>query len=177
MGKELRVLVGHEPQFPVQVPGMEAWRPNPVFYYWEHGRDLYVDVVGLSTLRPLLCRIAKTLCRGLWWRMLPPFEYLQALVAWYREVLVWQPRAAPPPIVFKLFAFDVFGGLLALADELLKRLQCLVSLASVAYEGLVWFSAHRRVGFAVAHAVGRQLASRLPWEGFGGGMLAVAGFS
>jgi hypothetical protein len=79
-------------------------------------------------------------------------------MVWYREVLARQP----PRVVFKPFAFDTFGGLHASADELLKRLQCQVSQASAAHEGLVWFSTHRRLGFAVARGVGRQLASRLP---------------
>jgi hypothetical protein len=77
-------------------------------------------------------------------------------LVWYREVLAGQP----PRGVFKPFALD----------ELLKRLQCLVSQASVAHEGLVWFSTHRWLGFAVARAGGRQLASRLPWGGLGEGM-------
>jgi hypothetical protein len=40
MGNELQVLVGREPQLPVQVWGMEARWPDLVFYGWEHGRDL-----------------------------------------------------------------------------------------------------------------------------------------
>jgi hypothetical protein len=46
----LQVLVGREPQFRVQIPGIEAHRPDLVFFDWEHGRDLYADVVGLSPL-------------------------------------------------------------------------------------------------------------------------------
>jgi hypothetical protein len=37
-------------QFHIQVPGVEACRPDLVFFNWEHGRDLYVDVVGLLPL-------------------------------------------------------------------------------------------------------------------------------
>jgi hypothetical protein len=55
------------------------------------------------------------------------------------------------------------------AIGLLDRLQGLVSQASVSHDGLVWYSAHRRVGFSIARAVGRQLASRLAWGVSGGG--------
>jgi hypothetical protein len=154
----LQVVVGREPQFPVQVPGMEARRPDLVFYNWEHGRDLYIDVVGSS---PHAVSYRENfvpggaVARGASHKM-----------AWSSEVLARQT----PRVVFQPFAFDTFGGLHASADELLKRLQCLVSQASVAHEGLVWFSAHRRLGFAVSRAVGRQLASRVPWGGLGEGV-------
>jgi hypothetical protein len=36
------------------------------------------------------------------------------------------------------------------------------------HDGMVWYSVHRRIGFTVARAVGRQLASRLPWGELGG---------
>jgi hypothetical protein len=35
----------------------------------------------------------------------------------------------------------------------------------------IWYSVYRRVGFMIARAVGRQLASRLPWGVSGGGGL------
>jgi hypothetical protein len=50
MGKEVQVLVGREPQFRVQIWGMETRGPDLVFYDWEQGRDLYVDVVRSSPL-------------------------------------------------------------------------------------------------------------------------------
>jgi hypothetical protein len=94
-------------------------------------------------------------------------------VAWYSEVLARQT----PRVLSKSFAFDTFDGLHASANELLKRLHCLVFQASVAHDGLEWFSAHRRLGFAVARAVRRQLASRLPCGALREGVHAVAGFS
>ena len=69
----------------------------------------------------------------------------------------------PPRVVLRPFAFDTFGGLHGDAVELLKRLQGLVSQASFVHEGLVWYCTHRRVSFSIARAVGRQLATRLPW--------------
>jgi hypothetical protein len=43
-------MVGREPQFLFQAPGMEARRPDLVFFDWDNGRDLYVFVVGSSPL-------------------------------------------------------------------------------------------------------------------------------
>jgi hypothetical protein len=41
MAKDLQVMVGREPQFPVQAPGMEARRPDLVFFDWDNGRDIF----------------------------------------------------------------------------------------------------------------------------------------
>ncbi len=66
-------------------------------------------------------------------------------------------------VVFRPFASDTFGGFDKEAEGLLQRLQALVPRSSLAHEDLVCFSIQRRLAFAIARAVGRQLASRLPY--------------
>lgn len=36
--------------FPVQVPGVESRRTDFMMLDWEHGRDIYIDVVGTFPL-------------------------------------------------------------------------------------------------------------------------------
>jgi hypothetical protein len=57
------------------------------------------------------------------------------------------------------------GGFHGDAVELLQRLQGVVSQAAWAHEDMAWYSMVRRVGFTIALAVGRQLATRLPGWG------------
>ena len=151
VAKELQLMVGREPQFPVQAPGLEARRPDLVLFDWDNGRDLYVDVVGSSPLAQSYREY-----------YVPGGAVTRAAahkMAFYRPVLAHQPSR----VAFEPFAFDCFGGLHSVAVGLLNRFQGLVSQASVSHEGMVWYSVHRRIGFTIARAVGRQLASRLPW--------------
>jgi hypothetical protein len=50
MGKDVEAVVTREPPLPVRVVGFEMRRPDLVFLDWDGGRDLYVDVVGISPL-------------------------------------------------------------------------------------------------------------------------------
>jgi hypothetical protein len=53
---------------------------------------------------------------------------------------------------------------------MLQRLQGVVSQAAFVHEDMAWYSIVRRVGFTIARAVGRQLATRLPgWSPVGRG--------
>ena len=87
---------------------------------------------------------------------------LNKLIA-YRDIL----RGQPPRVVFRPFAFDVFGGFHQDALDILSRFQGLVGQVSPSNEDFVWYSTFRRVSFAIARAVGRQLATRLPVGGVG----------
>eukprot|EP00884_Botryococcus_braunii_P021482 jgi/Botrbrau1/8017/Bobra.384_2s0039.1 len=146
IGKEVEAVVTREPPLPVRVVGFETRRPDLVFLDWDGGRDLYVDVVGTSPLA------ASYLAGG---GEFVPGGAAAGKLASYREVVLRQP----PRVVFRPFAFETFGGLDSAAEEFLKRLQGMVNQALVAHEDLVWFSTHRRVSFAIARAVGRQLAA------------------
>jgi hypothetical protein len=42
--------VAREPSFPVRVLGAEGRRPDILVIEWEGGKDLFVDVVGSSSL-------------------------------------------------------------------------------------------------------------------------------
>eukprot|EP00884_Botryococcus_braunii_P015825 jgi/Botrbrau1/2926/Bobra.0026s0003.1 len=115
---------------------------------------LPVRVVGFETRRPDLIFLdwewgAGSLCR------------CGGNLSTRRLLLGWQP----PRVVFRPFAFETFGGFDTAAEEFLKGLQGMVNQALVAHEDLVWFSTHRRVSFAIARAVGWQLAARLPYGG------------
>jgi hypothetical protein len=55
----------------------------------------------------------------------------------------------------------------SVSDELLNCLQCLITQASVAHEGLVWFFTHRELGFSVARVVGASARfSPYPEKGY-----------
>jgi hypothetical protein len=56
----------------------------------------------------------------------------------------------PPQVVFHPFAFEVFAGLHKDAEELLKRLQGLVSQIELAHDDFVWFSVCRRITYTIA---------------------------
>jgi hypothetical protein len=73
--------------------------------------------------------------------------------------------ASTPPGGVRAFRLRLFWGPPFCCCWVLNRLQGLVSQASVSHDGMVWYSAHRRVGFTIARAVGRPLASRRPWGG------------
>ena len=122
---------------------------------WEHGRDLFIDVVGSSPL-------ARSYRAGFVPGGAVAKAALHKLVA-YRVVL----RCQPPRVIFRPFAFDTFGGLHQEAIDLLSRLQGIVWQASVSHDDVVWYSTFRRVSFAIARAVGRQLATRLPMTAAG----------
>jgi hypothetical protein len=99
----------------------------------------------------------------------------------------------PPRVLFRPFAIDTFGGLHEDAVEMLQRLQGVVNQAALAHEDIAWCSSGlrmtlcgrvRRVGFTIARAVGRQLATHLPgwapsglgglcWSPRGGGFVGV----
>jgi hypothetical protein len=122
MAKELQVMVGREPQFPVQAPGLEARWPDLVFFDWDNGRDIYVDVVGSSPLAQSYreCYV-------------PGGAVVRAgahKMAFYWQVMAHQPSR----VAFELFAFDCFGGLHSVAVGHLNRFQGLVSQASVSIE-------------------------------------------
>jgi hypothetical protein len=120
---------------------------------WDRGRDFYYDVVGTSPLALSL--------RG---DFTPGGAVARAAankLQYYRVHLSRQP----PRVVFRPFAFDTFGGLHGDAVELLQRLQGVVSQAALLHEDMAWYSTVRRVGFTIARAVGRQLATRLPGWG------------
>eukprot|EP00884_Botryococcus_braunii_P007583 jgi/Botrbrau1/16826/Bobra.150_2s0051.1 len=156
IGKEVEAVVTREPPLPVRFVGFETRRPDLVFLDWDGGRDLYVDVVGTSPLA------ASNLAGG--GAFVPGGAAARAAagkLASYWEVLLRQP----PRVVFRPFAFETLGGVNSAAEEFLKRLQGMVNQAIVAHEDLVWFSMHRRITFAIARAVGRQLAARLPYGG------------
>jgi hypothetical protein len=79
-------------------------------------------------------------------------------------IMISHPRW-PPFCIF----FDVFGVLHKDAEDLLKRLQGLISQVELAHDDLVWFSVQRRISYTIAgpRALGRKLTARLPdpwWE-------------
>jgi hypothetical protein len=146
--------VVREPSFQVRVPGTEGRRPDLLLREWEGGKDLFVDVVGSSSLA------ASNLGRSV-----PGGPSIRAVVrneASYRNVL----RAQPPSIKYVSFAFEFLGVLDEDTLGLLGRLQGGVNLSALNHDACVWFSVVRLVSFAIAKAVGRQLSSRLPcWGG------------
>jgi hypothetical protein len=83
----------------------------------------------------------------------------------YRDIL----RAQPPSVRYLSFSFESLGGLHPDAVGLLGRLQGGVNLSLLTHDDCVWFSVIRRVSFAIAKAVGRQLSSWLPWWGASSG--------
>jgi hypothetical protein len=151
MATELLLPIGKEPPLPVQVLGLSTRRPDLVVRDWDNGRDLYLDVVGTS---PLALSYRESFTPG------GARAAAQKVVS-YREIL----RHQPARVILRPFAFDVFGGLHEEAVEFLSRLQGIVGQAQVSHEGLVWFSTVRRLSFTIARAVGRQLATRLPFGG------------
>ena len=155
IGRELSLPVGREPSFPVQVPGLETRRADLVIRDWEHGRDLFVDVVGTSPL-------ARSYRAGFVPGGAVAKAALHKMVA-YMDVL----RGQPPRVVFRPFAFDTLGGLHQEAIDLLARLQGIVGQVSLAHEDFVWYSIFQSVSFSIARAVGRQLSTRLPLGGVG----------
>jgi hypothetical protein len=103
---------------------MDAHRPELVFYDWEHGRDL---TLLRSVRRPL--RIAKTLCRGMRWCVLPLIKWIGIVRCWRGEPL----------------------GLCSNKSRLIPRWPSdTVTMSSLPGVGasrrLVWFSANRRLG-------------------------------
>ena len=150
MARDLRLPVGREPSFPVPTPDLGTRRPDLVFPDWDRGRDFYYDVVGTSPLALSL--------RG---DFTPGGAVARAAtnkLQYYRN----HRSRQPPRVVFRPFAFDTFGGLHGDAVELLQRLQGVVSQAALVHIDMAWYSMVRRVGFTIARAVGRQLATRLP---------------
>jgi hypothetical protein len=89
-------------------------------------------------------------------------------VASYREVL----RGPPIGCFSSRFLSILLGASMKLRiSSSSAYMHGSVRQAAIAREGLVWFSAHRRLGLTIARlAVGRQLASRLPL-GRGGGVV------
>jgi hypothetical protein len=156
MAREFGVSVWREPALSAQIPGSDSQRPDLVLVDWDNGRDLYVDVVGTS---PLTRSYRSSFVP---WGAVGRVAALKA--ASHRDTLPWQP----PRVLSKLrpFAFDVCGVLRTDSQDLLKRLQGVVSQASFVHEELIWYCAHRRVGFTIAEAVVRQLATRLPEGGW-----------
>jgi hypothetical protein len=130
-------------------------RPDLLLKDWEGGKDLYIDVVGSSPL-------AVSNMRGF-----EPGGASRKAVAGkersYRDIL----RAQPPSVRFLSFFFESLGGLHPDAVGLLVRLQGGVNLSALTHDDCFWYSVMtiRRVSFAIAKAVGRQLSSRLPWWG------------
>jgi hypothetical protein len=59
------------------------------------------------------------------------------------------------------FSFESLWELHEDAVGLLVRLQGGVNLSALTHDDCLWFSVIRRVSFAIAKAVGRQLSSRL----------------
>jgi hypothetical protein len=49
--KQLGMDAAREPSIPDRVPGAEGRRPDLLFRGWEGGQDLFVDVVGSSSLQ------------------------------------------------------------------------------------------------------------------------------
>jgi hypothetical protein len=153
MARGLGLDVQREPHFPVRVPGFEGRRPDLLFKDWEQGRDLFVDVVGSSPL-------AASNLGG----FVPGGAASRAVLrkeSSYRDILVVQP----PSVAFTSFAFESLGGLHPDACAFLSRLQASANMAAVNHDDMVGYSVLRRVSFAIAKAVGRQLSTRLPWWG------------
>ncbi len=97
---------------------------------WEHGRDLFVDVVGTLPL-------AGSYRAG----FVPGAAVAKAALhqlGVYRE-------GQPPRVVFRPFAFDALGGLHQDAIDLLARLQGIVGQVSLVHEDFVWYSTFRLV--------------------------------
>jgi hypothetical protein len=96
--KELGIAVEREPSFPVRVPGAEGRRPDLLLKVWEGGKDLYIDVMGSSSL-------AVSNMRGF-----EPGGPSRKAVAGkersYRDIL----RPQPPSVRFLSFSFESLGG-------------------------------------------------------------------
>jgi hypothetical protein len=92
--KELGLAVVREPSFPVQAPGAEGRRPDLLLKDWEGRKDLYVDVVGSSSL-------AVSNMEG----FVPGGASRRAVArkkGSYRDVL----RAQPPSVTYSSFSFE-----------------------------------------------------------------------
>jgi hypothetical protein len=153
LGQELGVTVAREPLFPTLVRGSEGRRPDVVFRNWEGDQDLFVDVVGSSSLA--LSNLGEFVPGG------AATKAAARKNASYREILNSQPSS----VVFRAFSFETLGGLHTDALGLISRLQGLVHLAALTHDDTVFYSVAKRVSFVIAKAVGRQLSSRLPWWG------------
>eukprot|EP00884_Botryococcus_braunii_P016683 jgi/Botrbrau1/3699/Bobra.0008s0026.1 len=157
IGKEVEAVVTREPPLPVRVVGFEPRRTWSFLIGMGAGISMLMWWEPLH-LPPLIWLVVGPFCRGG-----AAARAAAGKLASYREVLLRQP----PRVVFRPFAFETLGGLDSAAEESLKRLQGMVNQALVTHEDLVWFSTHRRISFAIARAVGRQLAARLPYGGVG----------
>jgi hypothetical protein len=122
-----------------------------MFQNWQDGRDLCFDVVGSSSLSSANVP-----------EFAPGGAALVAVVrkeASHCEIV----RAHPLLVGYKTFACENLGGMHGDGMVVLVPLQGVVNLAALAHEDNSWFSIIRRVSMAIAKAVGRQLATCLPW--------------
>ena len=143
-----RQRVTREPAFPTPVPGQERRRADLRLHAWEEGRDLYIDIVGSSPLTTANLQ-----------HFVPGGAAERAAQDKQTRYAVLLARQQPP-VAFKAFAFETFGGLHSDAFALLKRLQGLLNQAIIAQEDVEGYFVIRRVSFIIAAAVGRQLAAR-----------------
>jgi hypothetical protein len=104
------------------------------------GRDLYLDVVGSSSL-------ADTNVEAF-----APGGAADRAVARkmsaYRDIM----RVQSPSVVLRAFAFESLGGVHADALEFLARLQGRVNMAVLTSDDIVWYSVVRRVSMVIAKA-------------------------